>query len=86
MSTEPMFAITEAVADAAVYAALWQMRDADKPSLRLDRAGNDAVAAIDKALAELHEIRSQLVTEVRQYQDDCNARVDALLAERRADR
>lgn len=79
MNADPVFTITEAAADLGVYLALWSHRDADKPQPTADRAGNEAVAAIDKALLELHAVRSQLVTEIRTFNDDCAVRTDALL-------
>lgn len=86
MSAYPLTAISDAVDDLSVYMALWAQRDASKTVLPVDLAGQNALAAIDVALSELHGIRSVLVGEVRQHQDAGYARIDAMLAERRDDR
>jgi hypothetical protein len=44
------------------------------------------VEAIDSALQDLYTLRSRLVTEIRDHQDAGNARVDAMIAARRAER
>ncbi|MDQ2876849.1 MAG: hypothetical protein M3Y33_19410 [Actinomycetota bacterium] len=41
------------------------------------------MGAIDAMLAELHQVRAQLVTEIRASDDATDARADALLAARR---
>lgn len=68
-----------------VWLAIWQARDDGKPDAPARRAANDAVDAIDGALAELHKIRQQLISEIRVSDDNTAARVDALLAERAGD-
>lgn len=50
------------------------------------RSGHDAIEEIDKAVRSLHALRETLVDELRADADARNARVDAMLAERRADR
>jgi hypothetical protein len=45
-------------------------------------AGHQAVKDIDQLIARLHQVRAQLVSELRQDQDIRAARVDAMLAER----
>lgn len=47
-------------------------------------AGHEAVKDIDRLIARLHEVRGQLVTELRQDSDIRATRVDAMLAERQA--
>jgi hypothetical protein len=46
------------------------------------RAGHEAVEDIDRLIARLHQVRAQLVSELRQDEDIRAARVDAMLAER----
>lgn len=46
-------------------------------------AGHEAIKDIDQLMAQLHRVRAQLVSELRQDQDIRNARVDAMLAEHR---
>ena len=65
-----------------VWLAIWQARDDGKPDAPARRAANDAVDAIDGALAELHKIRQLLISEIRISDDATAARVDALLAAR----
>jgi hypothetical protein len=69
-------------ADISVYAALWSMRDDSEPCPSARRAANDAMDAIDAALAELYALRSRLVADIRASDDAAAARVDALLAAR----
>lgn len=47
-------------------------------------AGHEAIAAIDDAVRELYAVRTKLVGEIRQDEDERFARVDAMLAESRA--
>jgi hypothetical protein len=42
-------------------------------------AGHEAVRDIDQLIARLHQVREQLVTELRQDEDIRAARVDAML-------
>lgn len=44
-------------------------------------AGHEAVKDIDQLIARLHQVRAQLVSELRQDEDIRAARVDAMLAE-----
>ena len=53
-----------------VWLAIWQARDDGKPDAPARRAANDAVDAIDGALAELHKIRQQLISEIRVSDDN----------------
>jgi hypothetical protein len=47
-------------------------------------AGHEAVKDVDQLIARLHQVRAQLVSELRQDEDIRAARVDAMLAERPA--
>jgi hypothetical protein len=63
-----------------VALATWATRDDSKAQPEVTRAGHTAVDAIDAMLGELHRVRQQLVTEIREHQDAAMARADALLA------
>jgi hypothetical protein len=52
-------------------------------SAKAIEAGHEAIKDIDQLIARLHQIRAQLVSELRQDEDIRAARVDAMLAERR---
>jgi hypothetical protein len=52
-------------------------------SAKAIEAGHEMVKDIDQLIARLHQVRAQLVSELRQDQDIRAARVDAMLAERR---
>lgn len=52
-------------------------------SAKAIKAGHEAVKDIDQLIARLHQVRAQLVSELRQDEDIRAARVDAMLAERR---
>lgn len=67
-----------------VSLAQWATRDDAKAQPEIRRAANTAMDAIDGMLAELHQVRQQLVTEIRLSDNATAARVDALLAEYRA--
>jgi phosphate uptake regulator len=66
------------VEGAAVGLAVWSYRR--EPDAAARRAANDALDAIDAAIAALYRVRSQLVTEVRRSDDEAAVRVDKLLA------
>ena len=51
-----------------------------KRSASAIKAGHEAVKDIDRLIARLHQVRSQLVSELRQDEDIRAARVDAMLA------
>jgi hypothetical protein len=59
----------------------WEIRLDDKPQPEARRAANIAMDSIDSMLAHLHQMRSQLLGELRDADDATAARVDALLAE-----
>ena len=61
--------------------AIWQARDDTKPDAHARRGANDAVDALDGALAELHKIRQHLITEIRISDDATAIRADELLTE-----
>jgi hypothetical protein len=50
------------------------------------KAGHGAIEAIDETVRDLYRLREQLVGELRTDEDVRNARVDAVLAEARANR
>lgn len=71
-------AIRDAAADIGVYLALWAMRDDARPCPDERRAANSAMDAIDRALAELYQLRGRLVTEIRVSDDVSAARAEAM--------
>jgi hypothetical protein len=44
------------------------------------KAGHEAIKDIDQLIARLHQVRAQLVSDLRQDEDLRHARVDAMLA------
>lgn len=66
------------VLDAAL--AQWAARDDTRPQPEVRQAANTAMDAIDSMLAELHQLRARLVSEIRASDDLAAARADALLA------
>ena len=70
-------AIRSSADDLGVSLAIWQARR--EPDAQARRAANDAMDAVDRALAELHALRSRLLGEVRASDDRAAARVDELL-------
>jgi len=64
---------------------VWAGRDPTKPQPEVRRAANEAMAAVDDLLGQLHRLRSTLVGEIRASDDATAARVDELLARRRRD-
>jgi len=73
----PLSALREQVEDLAVALAIWEART--EPDAHARRCAGDAVDAIDAALRELHSVRQQLISEIRQADDATAARADALL-------
>jgi len=61
---------------------LWRGRDESRPQADVRHAANDALAAIDEQLRDLHLMRGRLVGEVRAADAANAARVDRLLAGR----
>jgi hypothetical protein len=74
-------AVHDAVDNLGPLLAIWLART--EPDAHARRCASDAVNAIDTALAELHGIRAELVTQVRQADDQAAARADTLLARTR---
>ena len=58
--------------------AVWEART--EPDAHARRCAADAVDAIDAALRDLHSVRQQLISEIRQADDATAGRADALLA------
>jgi hypothetical protein len=67
-----------------VALAQWMARDDTKAEPAVRRAANTAMDAIDAMLAELHQLRARLVSEIRASDDSAAARADAMLAEVRS--
>lgn len=67
-----------------VALAQWMGRSEDRPEPEVRRAANTAMDAIDAMLAELHQLRSRLLTEIRASDDATARRVDAMFAARPA--
>jgi hypothetical protein len=63
-----------------VALAQWMARDDSRAEPEVRRAASTAMDAIDAMLAELHQLRARLVTEIRANDDAAAARADALLA------
>ncbi len=63
-----------------VALAQWVARDDTRAEPEVRRAANTAMDSVDAMLAELHELRSRLVGEIRASDDANAARVDAMLA------
>lgn len=65
------------------WLALWAVRDDtaawETTPAAARTAGGEAVTAIDNVLRALHQLRSELVTEIRQFDDESAASTDALL-------
>ena len=74
-------AVHTAVDNLGPWLAIWQARR--EPDAHARRCAADAVDAIDTALAELHGIRAELVTQLRQADDQAAARADELLTRTR---
>jgi len=79
----PLSALRGHVDDLGAWLAIWEARR--EPDAHARRCASDAVDAIDGAIHELHKVRQQLVSEIRQADDATAARADTLLA-RREDR
>ena len=60
--------------------ATWDARSDSGPDPHARRSANDAIDAIDDALADLHAIRQRLVSEIRASDDARAVRIDELLA------
>ncbi len=73
-------ALRKTVGNLSLKLAIWSARDDSKPDAHARRSANDAMDAIDAALAELHRVRAALADEMREADDATAARVDAILA------
>ena len=60
--------------------AQWAARDDTRPEPEVRQAANTAMDAVDAMLAELHQLRARLVSEIRASDEAAAARADALLA------
>ena len=74
-------AAREAVDYIGVGRAIWDARR--EPDVFARRCASDAIDAIDTALAALHRIRTEWVSQIRQADDQAAARADQLLARMR---
>ena len=63
-----------------VALAQWMARDDTRPQPEVRRAANTAMDALDAMLAEAHQLRARLVTEIRESDDATARRADQLLA------
>jgi hypothetical protein len=63
-----------------VALAQWMARDDTKAQPAIRQAANTAMDATDAMLAELHQLRARLVSEIRESDDLAAERADALLA------
>lgn len=72
--------IREHVGDLGTALAIWSTRDDARPCPAARHAANDAMDAIDGALAGLHTPRRSLVFEIRASDDAGAIRADELLA------
>jgi hypothetical protein len=70
----------------SVALAIWATRDDSKAQPEVRRAANTAMDGIDAMLAELHQARSRLITEMRQSDDAAMARTEILLSSPRGER
>jgi hypothetical protein len=70
-----------AVENLGPWRAIWQAHR--EPDAFARRCASDAIDAIDTALAALHRIRAEWVTQIRRADDQSAARADALLARMR---
>jgi hypothetical protein len=77
-------ALRENVDILAVALDTWAQRHDREPRVR--ESANVAVECIDAAMRELYQLRSELVGQVRAFDDETARRADALLARIRAER
>ena len=76
-------AIRNNVEDLAIQVAIWEARDDGEPDAHARRAASQAIDLIDDCLAGLHQIRQQLISQIRVSDDQAAARADQLLARHR---
>lgn len=65
------------VDDLAVWLAVWENRT--EPDAHARRCASDAVTAIDAMLRDIHRVRQELISEIRDSYDVTSARADGLL-------
>jgi len=82
MDTSDLAGLQRNLEEIAADLDVWAGRQ--EPDARARRYGSAAVKAIDAALAELHQIRARLTAELRDADNQTDARADALLADTRA--
>jgi hypothetical protein len=75
---DALSAIRSHADDLGAWLGIWENRK--EPDAHARRCASDAVDAIDAALRDLHRIRQQLISEIRDSDDATAARADALLA------
>ena len=73
----PLSALRNRVDDLGVWLAIWEARN--EPDAHARRCAGDAVDSINAMLRDLHTVRQQLISEIRQADDATAARADALL-------
>jgi hypothetical protein len=76
-------AARDAVDNIGAWLTIWSYRR--EPDAHARRCASNAIGAADTAIAALHRIRAQLVTQVRQADDQAAARAGELLARTRGD-
>ncbi len=73
----PLSVLRNRVDDLGVWLAVWEARN--EPDAHARRCASDAVDAIDAALRDLHSVRQELITEIRDGDDASAVRADELL-------
>jgi hypothetical protein len=74
-------AVHTAVDNLGPWLAIWQ--DRHEPDAFARRCASDAIGAADTAIRELHGFRAELVTQVRQADDQAALRADELIGRTR---
>ena len=74
----PLSTIRDAVENTAAWLAIWEARN--EPDAHARRCASDAVDAVDAMLAELHRLRTRLISDIRASDDAAAVRADKLLA------
>lgn len=89
-SHDPIARILDHAEDLSVAHAHWSAGESSDREMTIHRrepgarrAATTAVESIDAMLRELHQVRSQIITEARRHDDAVGEYVDALLAKRR---
>jgi hypothetical protein len=79
----PLSALRDRVDELGTWLGIWNNRK--EPDAQARRCASDAVDAIDAMLRDLHLVRQQLLSEIREADDATAARADALLSRTRED-